>query len=276
MQLEGKVVVITGASMGIGEALAKEFAEFGASVVLTSRDAARSEAARKRIGHLQRTLAVACDVRHREDIDRLLSLTLHNFGRVDVWINNAGHGLLDSVAGMDMAACRAMFDTNLFGAVEGMQAVIPVMRRQGVGTIINVSSVAGHIPLAYSAAYSASKFAMNALGKAARVELLGSGVHVMTACPGYIATEFSQRAIRGRERRRVSSKVNRGISAQRCARAILNGYLKGKREVVVPWWDHLVIKLYQCFPAMVEWGMARLMRPVDQIVAEAAEVKEEP
>ncbi|MGC2194558.1 MAG: SDR family NAD(P)-dependent oxidoreductase, partial [Terriglobales bacterium] len=151
MELTGKVAVITGASMGIGEAIAKVFADQGASVVLLSRDAGRVEAARSRVGCPERTLALACDVRHREEIDRVISLTLHHFGHIDVWVNNAGHGLIDSVARMDMAACHEMFETNLFGAISAMQAVLPVMKQQNSGTIINISSVAGHIPLPYGA-----------------------------------------------------------------------------------------------------------------------------
>src|SRR3984957_18940897 len=112
MELAGKVVVITGASMGIGEAIAKGFADRGASVVMLSRDAGRVEAARGRVGHAERTLALTCDVRHREEVDRAIGLTLHHFQRIDVWVNNAGHGLLDSVAEMDMAAFREMFETN--------------------------------------------------------------------------------------------------------------------------------------------------------------------
>ncbi len=119
--LSGKVVVVTGASMGIGEAIAGAFAGCGASVVLLSRDAGRAEAARSRMGHPERTLALACDVRHREEIDRVLSLTLHHFGRVDIWVNNAGHGLLDAIATLDMAACRDTFDTNFFGTIAAMQ-----------------------------------------------------------------------------------------------------------------------------------------------------------
>src|SRR5216684_7599697 len=137
MELAGKIVVVTGASMGIGEAIAKTFANHGASVVMLSRDAGRIEAARGRVGHGERTLAMACDVRHREEIDRAIGLTMHHFQRIDVWVNNAGHGLLDSVAQVDMAACREMFETNFFGAVASMQAVVPIMRQQGGGTIIN-------------------------------------------------------------------------------------------------------------------------------------------
>src|ERR1700694_4435890 len=96
LDVSAKVVVVTGASMGIGEAIAKLFVARGARVVLLSRDAARAEAARGRIGHTESTLALSCDVRNREEIDRVVGLTLHHFPRIDVWINNGGHGLMDT------------------------------------------------------------------------------------------------------------------------------------------------------------------------------------
>ncbi len=258
MELSGKVVVVTGASMGIGEAIAKIFADQGASIVMLSRDAGRVEAARTRVGHGERTLAMACDVRHREDIDRAIGLTLHHFQRIDVWVNNAGHGLLDSVAQVDMAACREMFDTNFFGALMAMQAVLPVMRQQGGGSIINISSVAGHIPLPFHAAYSATKFALNAIGKAAGVELKRDGLHVLTVCPGYVRTGFGKNAVQGNELKRVRPESVRGITAERVAGATMRGYLKRKREVIVPWTMYVPQKIYQLFPGLVEWGMARM------------------
>jgi short-subunit dehydrogenase len=261
VDITGRVVVVTGASMGIGEALSRIFAGRGASVVMSSRDAGRAEAARQRIGYGEQTLALSCDVRNREEIDKVVSLTLHHFGRIDVWINNAGYGMRDSVEMMDMAECRALFDTNLFGAIQGMQAVIPVMKQQRSGTVINISSVAGHIPLPYSAAYSASKFAMNAIGKAARAELRGTGVHVLTVCPGFVKTNFQANRVPGRggvELRRPAL----GISAERVARATLRAYLKGKREIVVPWTNHIYVKFYQLFPGLVEDSMARMAKPV--------------
>jgi short-subunit dehydrogenase len=258
MELAGKVVVVTGASMGIGEAIAKIFSDQGASVVMLSRDAARVEAARGRIGNPERTLALSCDVRHREEIDRALGLTMHHFQRVDVWVNNAGRGFLDSVAEMEMATFRDMFETNFFGAVAAMQAVIPVMRQQGAGTIINISSVSGHIPTPFHGGYSASKFALNAIGKAARVELKGSGIHVLTVCPGYVQTGFGANAATGTEKRSVRPKSVRGITAERVARATLQGYLKQKREVIVPWIMHIPVKIYQLFPAVVERAMGKM------------------
>jgi short-subunit dehydrogenase len=259
-KLSGKVTVITGASMGIGEAIAKLFAQQGAQVVLLSRDSSRLEAARSRIGHADQTLALPCDVRHREEIDRAIGLIMHHFQRIDIWINNAGHGLLDSVASMGMSDCREMFETNFFGTVEAMQAVIPIMKQQAAGAIINISSIAGHIPLPFHAAYSATKFAMNAIGKAARIELAGSGIRITTVCPGYVRTEFSANAIKGGEPKEIRPAVARGISAGRVARAVLRGYLKQKREVIVPWTMHPVVKIYQLLPGLVEWFMTRMAK----------------
>ena len=246
--------------MGIGEALARLFAQQGAGVVLLSRDSTRAESARHRIGLLERTAAFSCDVRHTEEIDRVLGLILHQFQRVDIWINNAGQGLLDSVLQMDLAACHEMFETNFFGAVAAMQKVIPIMTQQGGGTIINVSSVAGHIPLPFHSAYSATKFALNAIGKGARVVLRRAGIHVMTVCPGYVRTAFGENAIRGNELKQVRPNSVRGISAERVARATLRGYLKQKREVIVPWPMHVPIKLYQLFPGLVELAMGGMVK----------------
>ena len=258
--LAGKVVVITGASMGIGEAIAKLFAECGARIVLLSRDAGRAEAARARIGNPDQTLALACDVRNREEIDRVIGLTMHHFQRIDVWINNAGHGILDGVATVSMADARETFETNFFGTMEAMQAVLPIMKQQASGAIINISSVAGHVPIPFHGVYSATKFAMNALGKSARIELASPGINVLTVCPGYVRTDFAENAIKGAQPKRVRPKSARGITVDRVARATLNGYLKGKREVVVPWTMIPVVKLYQLFPGIVERAMGKMAK----------------
>jgi len=256
--MDGKVVVVTGASMGIGEAIAKVFADAGAGVVLLSRDAGRAEAARLRVGHAERTLALACDVRNREEVDRALALTLHNFKRVDVWVNNAGVGIRDSVAEMENSALRELFETNFFGTINCMQAAVPAMRKDG-GAIINVSSVAGHIPVAFMAIYSASKFAVNAIGKGARIELKRDNINVLTVCPGYVANDFGQHMVANRQYN-VRPPAVRGIPVERVAQAAYRGYRRGKREVIVPWTMIPAVKIYQLFPGLVEWGLARAMR----------------
>src|ERR1019366_9930286 len=259
MEMDGKVVVVTGASMGIGEAIAKVFANAGASGVLLSRDANRVEAARHRVGHTDRTLAMACDVRKGEDIERGLALTLHHFDRLDVWVNNAGVGIRDAVADMTPAAYRELFETNFFAAIDCLQAVAPAMREAGGGAIINISSVAGHIPVPFMAIYSASKFAMNAIGKGARLELKGDNINVLTVCPGYVSTDFGAHLVANRQGN-IRPQSVRGVTAERVAQAAYRGYRKRKREVVVPWTMIPAIKLYQLFPGLVEWGMASAMR----------------
>jgi short-subunit dehydrogenase len=259
MEMNGKVVVVTGASMGIGAAIAKVFADHGAGIVLLSRDVSRGEAARQRVGHAEKTLALACDVRHREEIDRALAQTLEKFGRVDVWVSNAGIGIRDFVAEMDIAACRELFDTNFFGALACLQAVVPAMRKAGGGTIVNVSSVAGHIPVPYMGAYSASKFALNAIGKAARLELKRDNINVLTVCPGYVQTDFGTHVVTNKVGN-VRPQSIKGISVERVAHATYDGYRKRKREVIVPWTMTPMVKLYQLLPGIVEWAMGRMMK----------------
>jgi uncharacterized protein len=264
MRMSGKVVVITGASMGIGEEIAKVFAVEGASVVLLSRDLARAEAARSRLSqwHLSsqdKTIALACDVTKHDEIDGVVAATLQRFGRIDVWVNNAGVGIRDTAADMTESAHRQLFETNFFGTIACMQAAIPALRKSGGGTIMNISSVAGHIPVPFMAIYSASKFAMNALGKGARIELKRDRINVLTVCPGYIATDFGQHMV-ANNKGRVRPQSVRGISADRVARAAYRGYRSGKREVIVPWTMIPVVKLYQLFPGIIEWGIARVIK----------------
>jgi short-subunit dehydrogenase len=160
---------------------------------------------------------------------------------------------------MNMDECRRMFDTNLFGAVECMQAVIPVMKRQGSGAIINISSVAGHIAVPYMAAYGATKHALNCFSKAARLELQDEGIDVITICPGYVKTTFGVNAVRGIDDHQIDSDVKRGIAPERVAEAVLRAYDRRSREVLVPWSNVALVALYALAPFVIEWGMMKFM-----------------
>ncbi len=270
MKLQDKVAVITGASMGIGEAIAKLFLQEGAKVVLCARNLERTKEAEQRIGGGANTFSLSCDVSKRDQIDALIAETLKRFGRIDIFVNNAGFGLNDSVADMDMAEFRRMFDTNLFGAVDCMQAVIPVMRQQGSGDIVNISSVSGHISTPYMSGYAATKHAMNAIGKAARMELQRYNINVLTVCPGYIATDFVKNMSKGRNPQRVGSSVKYAVTPDVVAKATLDGLLKRKREVIVPKFYKVFIKLYQTTPFLVERTIRKALKPTSQVMAEAA------
>jgi len=255
--------------MGIGEAIAELFTHHGAAIVFSSRELARAEAARARVGRPQQSLAVACDVCEPAQISALLRAALERFGRVDVWVNNAGFGLVDSIEHMDRQAYRRMFETNLFGAIEAMQQVIPVMKRQSSGgCIINISSVAGYIAIPYMGAYGATKRALNAISRAARLELEGTGVSVINICPGYVRTSFGENAVKGSEGMRITPKVQRGITAERVAQAVLRAYRCNTKETVVPWTNRIATCLAVLAPFVIDFALRQMVRQARKRSAE--------
>ncbi len=262
MKLQGKIAVITGGSMGIGEAIGKLFVEEGAHVVLCSRDAGRCEEARQRIGQLDRTSALACDVRDPASVRAAVESVVTRYGRIDLWINNAGYGLLDSTENLDLNAARQMFETNLWGAIQCMQAVLLVMKAQRAGVIANISSGAGYVGVPYMPAYCASKHALNAFSHASRLELERYGISVVSVCPGYVQTAFGENAVRGSDSRRVGGSTRHGITVERVARAVLKGCVQKKREVAVPWHYRPVFILYNIWPGLIEFALRRAVRPV--------------
>jgi len=263
--------VITGASMGIGEAIAALFLREGARLVLCARDLARTQAAAQRIGAAaENALCLSCDVSRREQVDALAQAAVQKFGRIDIWINNAGFGLNDSVEKLNIAQLRQMFDTNFFGMMECTQVAIPIMRRQGGGDIVNISSVSGHIATPYMGGYAATKHAMQAIGMAARMELRRHNINVVTVCPGYIATDFGKNMLKGSQPERVGAAASFGVGADVVARDTLKAVLKRKRQAVTPWFYWLFIKLYQNAPGLVESRIRKSLKPTSQVLADAA------
>jgi NADP-dependent 3-hydroxy acid dehydrogenase YdfG len=190
-----KVIVITGASAGIGAALARQAAVRGASVVLAARREGELRAVAESCG--PNALAVAADVTRRADVDRIASEALARFGRIDAWVNNAGRGITIPVADLTDADFDEMMTSNVKSALYGMQAVLPHFLARGEGHIVNVSSLLGRMPVAtFRSAYCAAKHALNALTACLRVDLARShpGVHVSLVSPGVVATEFGLNA----------------------------------------------------------------------------------
>ncbi len=186
-----KVVVITGASGGIGAELARQLGARGAKVVLAARRKAELDEVAKAVG--DGALAVVTDVTKRSDVDRLAKAALERFGRIDVWVNNAGRGISRPVADLVDEDLDAMWRDNMKSVVYGIQAVLPHFKSKNAGQIVNVSSGLSRAPLApVRAAYGAVKSAMNMLTASLRVELRAThpGIHVTLLLPGVVATEF--------------------------------------------------------------------------------------
>lgn len=195
--MRDQVIVITGASAGIGAALARVVAARGAKPVLLARRKAELEAVAARCG--AEALVIPTDVTLRSEVERAVAQALERFGKLDVWVNNAGRGISRPVSELTDADLDEMILVNVKSALYGMQAVLPAFKAAGRGHIINVSSMLGRVPFApIRSAYSASKHALNSLTANLRMELRElPGIHVSSVHPGVVATEFGVRALHG-------------------------------------------------------------------------------
>ena len=190
-KLDGQVVIVTGASAGIGEATARMLATGGASVVLVARRQERLDQLKKEIEQTGApALAIAADVTSPEDRERIVQSTMSRFGRIDGLVNNAGYGQRGPIEMVPIEAIRRNFETNLFSLIALTQLVIPIMRNQGGGRIVNVSSVAGRIARPLSSVYDSTKHALEAISDGLRGELAPFGIKVIIIEPGFITTEF--------------------------------------------------------------------------------------
>jgi NADP-dependent 3-hydroxy acid dehydrogenase YdfG len=189
--IKDKVVIITGASSGMGEAAAKHLAQLGASVVLGARRADRIEKLAKEINdNGGKALAFAADVTQRDQVKNLVDAAVEAFGRVDVLLNNAGIMPLSLVESLHVDEWDKMIDVNLKGVLNGIAAVLPYMKEQKSGQIINTSSVAGHKVFSGSAVYSATKFAVRALSEGLRMEVKPYNIRTTIVCTGAVKTEL--------------------------------------------------------------------------------------
>ncbi|MBE7539592.1 MAG: SDR family NAD(P)-dependent oxidoreductase [Opitutaceae bacterium] len=193
--LADQVVIVTGASSGIGEATAQRLARAGARLILTARRSDRLEAmARALDPGGTRILAVAADITLAADRERLVAATLQRFGRIDALVNNAGYGQRGPLERVSIDAVRRNFEVNVFALIALTQQVIPHLRSQGRGRIVNIGSVAGRIARPLSSVYDSTKHALEALNDGLRGELRPFNIDVVLIRPGYIATEFGESA----------------------------------------------------------------------------------
>ena len=224
----GQVVLITGASSGIGLATAEAFARAGASLMLAARRLDRLNS----LASTCQGLGVRCeiqgtDVQDERQVVRLVERTLEKFGRIDVAVNNAGLGFSGPFQEQPWEAIQRTLRTNLEGALALCHAVIPPMIKQGSGTIVNVSSVVGKRAVPRLASYSASKFGLWGFSQALRLELRPHGIRVCHFCPASTATEFQQVAGIA-----PSGSSPLGMdSAERVAAAMVDAVRKGKCEI---------------------------------------------
>jgi dehydrogenase/reductase SDR family member 7 len=236
---EGQVIWITGASSGIGEALALEFAASRARLVLSARR--QSELQRVRDRCLEQGLGAAdvlvlpLDVTDYDAMPAAVARVIAAFGRIDMLVNNAGISQRSLCLDTDMAVYRRLMEVDVLGQIALTQQVLPVMVEQGSGHIVVTSSVAGKVGAAYRTGYCAAKHAVMGFFDALRAEVAQHGIAVTTLTPGFIRTDISVNALRGDGStfNRVDANIAGGMDAGSCARVILRGLRKGRPEIAV-------------------------------------------
>lgn len=247
MQISGKVVLITGASEGIGAATARAFRERGALLSLV----ARNEAKLRESGGGDAVIT-AGDLSVEETRERAVRATIERHGRIDILINNAGVGLYAPSWNAPMAETRRMWELNFFAALGMIQLVVPHMKRQGGGCVVNVSSIGGKVTLPWLTLYSASKYALGSMTDGLRMELRRDGIHAITVCPGYVSTGFQQHILGGAVPKSVQSSRMFLITPEQCARAIARGVERDARTVVTPRSGWVLIALERLFPSFID------------------------
>ncbi len=234
MQLKDARVIITGASQGIGRALALEFSGRGARVALAARsEPALDEVATEIRGQGGEAVVIATDVTVPAQVERMARETIRALGGIDVLVNNAGVGLNATIADAETADVEALFRLNVLAAASTIRSVIPIMRAQRSGLIINISSVAGRIVVPRIGYYSASKFALTAIGDALRMEEGHRGIRVMNVFPGTTRSNFGRNRLGARgplAHQRVPP-----VSAEKVARRIAAAAERNRSSVYVSW-----------------------------------------
>lgn len=253
MDPHDKVVLITGASAGIGAATARAFAAAGARLVLAARS--REPLERLAAELPGGALVAPADIADAAQCRALVARALAAHGRVDILINNAGVGLAGPVAELSPADLERALAVDLLGPLHLIQAALPAMRARGAGQIINVSTVLAAQPLPYLGGYAAAKAALERLSEALRMELRGSGVAVTVVRPGTTRTGFGgNRLGAGSERRRVAP---RGVPPEAVARAILRAARREPRRAYVRLADRLAVWAGALLPGVVEPALSR-------------------
>ena len=251
-------VVLTGASSGIGRALALVLAERGARLALVAR---RAEALAELGSAIEesggrRPLVVVCDVGDLAQVGALHAEVEAQWGGADVLINNAGRGHYGPFADADVRECAAVVQTNLLGVIYCTRAFLPGMLAQGRGRLVFISSIVGEFPVPKHAVYSATKFAMSGLAESLDYELAPQGIGVHLVEPGLVRTEFAARA--GTQHLPVQEKFAK--SAEEVAQAIADAVAAGKRKSVPDAAAHLLIKLRQHLPRLTRFAFRRVCR----------------
>jgi short-subunit dehydrogenase len=249
--LRDRVIAVTGAADGIGNATALGLAGEGAALVLTYLDAEGLGALRASFGEYPRATFIQTDVRRSDAVEQLAQRAVERWGRVDAVINCAGVVIPGGIATTSAADIACQLETNLGGTINVARAFVPHFRRQGAGHLIFIASLAGIVPLPGESIYAASKFAVRGLAHSLAYELKGTGVHVTVVCPDSTRTRMLE--IEARDEGSSLSFASAALEPADVARAILAAIRRPRLEVLVPGFRGRLIRLLGAMPALFGW-----------------------
>ena len=255
MKLKDKVVIITGASSGIGKSLAYEFAKRGANLVLGARQYVAlceiTQDLEQKYG--VRAVAIHCDVSVEDECEQLIKQTLLTFKKIDVLVNNAGISMRALFKDVDVKVLKELMDVNFWGTVYCTKFALPsIIKTQG--TIVGVSSIAGYKGLPGRTGYSASKFAINGFLDALRVEILKTGVNILTACPGFTASNIRNTALdkNGKQQGESTLHEEKMMTADEVAKIIADGVENRSRTLIMTGQGKLTVALSKFIPGFLD------------------------
>jgi short-subunit dehydrogenase len=251
--MKDKVVIITGASSGIGKALACEFASQGCKLVLAARRIELLEMLKKDLAPAD-VLLQQTDVSIEAECKRLINTAVERFGKIDILVNNAGISMRATFENVELDVLRKLMDVNFWGTVYCTKYALPYLL-QTKGSLVGIISIAGYIGLPGRTGYSASKFAMRGFLDTIRTENLKKGLHVLVAAPGFTASEVRKAALtaNGSQQGETPRNEEKMMTAEECARHIVHAVKKRKRQLILTFIEgKLSVFLSKFFPALID------------------------
>lgn len=257
----GKVIVVTGASSGIGAELARQLAPLPVTIALLSRSREGLSSVVDSIPSPKaKFLIKPCDVQNGDSVKEVIKAVVSDAGGIDILINNAGIGQFGPVDGTTFTELAQVISTNVTGVLAVTREVIPVMKKNRSGVIVNISSVASYHGQPHLIAYSASKAAVYSISEGLRVELHPFGIQVLDVQPGVIDNTFHRHAL-GAKTHVYRQRQIKGVSEASLVTAILRATASGRRELVFPWYWALYKIIDRLYPRLIELAVIRFMLP---------------
>ena len=251
--MKDKVVIVTGASSGIGLATARVFGTNGAKVVLAARRLELLEQLAPSVAPADRVLCVQCDVTSEEDCRALVEKTVARFGRIDVLVNNAGISMRAMFRDLDLKVLHSLMDVNFWGTVNCSKAALPYLL-ESKGSLVGVISIAGYSALPARTGYSASKYAVRGFLDTLRIEHLKDGLNVLVFAPGYTASNVRNAALTADGSPQGETPLEEGklMSAEKCAEKLYKAVLRRRSQVTLTALGRLTVLFHRLFPRLTD------------------------